>query len=157
MTGGDDKVIVALVFGERMISVFAATVATAALIVSGVGAQSQCNTVRNSQKQDCHLFSQSTCQAAGCCWVPVQPNPTNLPWCFRQATPFVFRPAYPGTRRPFEAALDLLRTNMLANVDIAGKGGVLASPDTNVYQGGSVIFFLKKTIPYCRAKTNFVV
>jgi hypothetical protein len=39
-------------------------------------------------------------------------------------------------RVPFETALAQLRTNMLANVDIAGNGGVLASPDTMVYQGG---------------------
>lgn len=96
----------------------------------------QCNNVINAQKQDCKLFSQSACQSAGCCWVPVQPNPTNAPWCFRQMTPFVFHPAYPSSTLPFETALAQLRTNMLANIDIAGNGGVLASPDTMVYQGG---------------------
>ena len=24
------------------------------------------------------------CVAAGCCWSPVDPNPSNLPWCFYQ-------------------------------------------------------------------------
>ncbi len=25
------------------------------------------------------------CVSRGCCWFPLQPNPSNLPWCFRKS------------------------------------------------------------------------
>jgi 7-keto-8-aminopelargonate synthetase-like enzyme len=140
-----------------MISVFAATVATAALIVSGVGAQSQCNTVRNSQKQDCHLFSQSTCQAAGCCWGACAAESNQFAVVFSSSDAFCFSSCLSGHAPSFEAALDLLRTNMLANVDIAGKVVYWHHLIPMFIKEGQLFFFLKKTIPYCRAKTNFVV
>ena len=31
---------------------------------------------------DC-FDSQQACLAKGCCWSPVTPNPSNLPWCFQ--------------------------------------------------------------------------
>jgi len=33
-------------------------------------------------RQDCSLFTEEDCQNGGCCWDPVNPDPTNLPWCF---------------------------------------------------------------------------
>eukprot|EP00475_Leptophrys_vorax_P024062 TRINITY_DN3311_c0_g1_i7.p1 TRINITY_DN3311_c0_g1~~TRINITY_DN3311_c0_g1_i7.p1 ORF type:complete len:649 (+),score=172.66 TRINITY_DN3311_c0_g1_i7:100-2046(+) len=35
-------------------------------------------------RQDCGFWgvTQSQCEAKGCCWSPVDPNPTNLAWCF---------------------------------------------------------------------------
>ena len=41
-------------------------------------------------RDDCGLpigKSQQSCEAGGCCWAPVNPNPQNLPWCFHQAAP----------------------------------------------------------------------
>ena len=40
--------------------------------------------VSNNDKIDCGEFgtSQAQCESGGCCWEPVEPNPTNLPWCF---------------------------------------------------------------------------
>ncbi|KAK3271529.1 hypothetical protein CYMTET_20131 [Cymbomonas tetramitiformis] len=32
-------------------------------------------------------INQEGCDAKGCCWVPVNPNPTNLPWCFDKSAP----------------------------------------------------------------------
>ena len=37
-------------------------------------------------------------------------------------------------------AQTLLTSNLLRNVDIAGKGGVLASPDQHVPGGGTYVF-----------------
>ena len=35
-------------------------------------------------KMDCGFVGvdQPGCEAKGCCWVPVNPNPDNDPWCF---------------------------------------------------------------------------
>ena len=31
--------------------------------------------------------NQRSCEAVGCCWSPVNPNPNNLPWCFHPGGP----------------------------------------------------------------------
>lgn len=38
-------------------------------------------------KVDCGFVgsTQQTCEAGGCCWQPVEPNPGNTPWCFHTA------------------------------------------------------------------------
>jgi hypothetical protein len=35
-------------------------------------------------KVDCGQMgsTQQTCEASGCCWKPVEPNPDNYPWCY---------------------------------------------------------------------------
>jgi hypothetical protein len=37
-----------------------------------------------AQRKNCgHMGStQQTCTDAGCCWLPVNPNPGNAPWCY---------------------------------------------------------------------------
>ena len=38
-----------------------------------------------AKRGDCGMptgASQSSCEAGGCCWSPVDPNPNDLPWCF---------------------------------------------------------------------------
>jgi alpha-glucosidase len=42
----------------------------------------QCNP--NNLRDDCgHVGTQQDqCEAAGCCWSPISPNPSNLPYCF---------------------------------------------------------------------------
>ena len=156
-------------------------------------------------KTDCGAegTTNQTCAAAGCCWLPVNPNPNNEPWCFKQsgpapppgpappAPPIVSLGAIPATGavstratvnllmslnqevcskndtaarlfplppflnvRPLTAAAaaallcppsqvpfnddDLATMNkyFMANVDIDGQGGVVASPDPNT-PGGS--------------------
>ena len=38
--------------------------------------------VSDSDKIDCGKFgtSEAECESNGCCWEPVEPNPSNLPW-----------------------------------------------------------------------------
>jgi len=38
----------------------------------------------NEDKVDCGFFGMksSDCEELGCCWHPVQPNPTHIPWCY---------------------------------------------------------------------------
>lgn len=40
-------------------------------------------------RSDCgHMgTNQQKCEAGGCCWGPVTPNPGNLPWCFHKSGP----------------------------------------------------------------------
>lgn len=43
-----------------------------------------------STRRDCGMpigKSQQSCEAAGCCWGPVNPNPGNKPWCFHKSGP----------------------------------------------------------------------
>ena len=46
-------------------------------------AQDGCD-VSSEDKVDCGQMGthQDTCEAVGCCWEPVDPNPSNLPWCY---------------------------------------------------------------------------
>lgn len=43
--------------------------------------------------------TQAECQAANCCWSPVNPNPSNLPWCFESNTPVNEELCYPNNLR----------------------------------------------------------
>ena len=54
--------------------------ATAHVPTTGSG---QCS--RQGRGQDCGQVGSDnqTCTAAGCCWQPVNPNPTNEPWCYK--------------------------------------------------------------------------
>lgn len=40
-----------------------------------------------NQRRDCGYVgvTQQQCEAKGCCWLPVNPNPQNLPWCVYHA------------------------------------------------------------------------
>jgi alpha-D-xyloside xylohydrolase len=49
-------------------------------LLVGVSLAQTCN--NNGTRLDCKQYSQSTCVAKGCCWSPVDPNPSNQPWCF---------------------------------------------------------------------------
>jgi alpha-amylase len=41
----------------------------------------------SSQRIDCGSVGseKASCEAQGCCWSPVSPNPDNKPWCFKQS------------------------------------------------------------------------
>lgn len=45
-----------------------------------------------SQRNDCGYvgINQQQCEAQGCCWSPVDPNPSNLPWCYQKASAPIF-------------------------------------------------------------------
>ena len=38
----------------------------------------------SEDRTDCGYagVDQSSCEARGCCWAPVNPNPNNIPWCY---------------------------------------------------------------------------
>lgn len=46
-------------------------------------------TVSPAARKDCGYsgVNQQQCEAKGCCWAPVNPNPGNAPWCFYKAGP----------------------------------------------------------------------
>jgi hypothetical protein len=86
------------------------------------------------------------CQGKGCCWVPVSPNPNNDPWCFYPAGDdpcgklnftssgvFLRFKRFDTSGLPFtQRQVDLMYSYFMANINIGGKGGVVASPDTMV-------------------------
>ena len=42
----------------------------------------------SQDKIDCGISgtTQAGCEADGCCWKPVDPNPDNYPWCYKDNT-----------------------------------------------------------------------
>lgn len=125
------------------------TLIVAALIaftVSPVRAQTAgCVNIPNDQKRDCAPSGSATnasCTAAGCCWQPLQNGSTN-PWCFHPVNgPVPPAPPPPSNNSavPFtDADKAIMEKFFLANVNIQGQGGVVASPDPNT-PGGSYYF-----------------
>ena len=51
-------------------------------------------------KVDCKMMTQSACEAAGCCWQPVAPNPGNEPWCSVSNAPHPAPPPSPSPPPP---------------------------------------------------------
>ena len=112
------------------------------LFVAYSYAQSACD-IDNSKKVDCGYsgIDQSGCNAKGCCWVPAYQG-SSIPWCFygsnHSGSVPLPPPAYPGA--PFtQSNLDTMYGYFLANLDIQGLGGVVASPD-NSTPGGSYYY-----------------
>jgi hypothetical protein len=107
-------------------------VSLAALLAASSG--QQCD-VPNSDKFDCGFMgvNQATCEADGCCWEPVEPNPNNVPWCFYDASfedpckTFTWTGATgPGFD---DAFYEIMRTNYLSQLNVEGVGAVVAAPD----------------------------
>lgn len=117
----------------------------------------------DAQRSDCgHMgTNQQQCEAGGCCWGPVTPNPTNKPWCFHQSGgpspppgPNPPPPPPPGpptactlqnnastATPPFSVGeTETMRGYFMANINIDGKGGVVASPDHNTGPGGDYYY-----------------
>lgn len=99
--------------------------------------------VPNASKVDCRQFSEGTCTAKGCCWVPAGHN-SAIPWCF---FPAGYAPckkmkvANSTASPPFSASeQQTMLGYFLKNLDIDGQGGVVASPDRDVGQGGSYYY-----------------
>lgn len=57
---------------------------TAAATVVAMPNPSCTNPPPANQRRDCGDVGTNpqTCAAAGCCWLPVSPNPGNAPWCY---------------------------------------------------------------------------
>lgn len=100
----------------------------------------QCD-VQTEDKVDCAKFSQSDCEAASCCWSPVDPNPSNVPWCYKKAgsvktCTFKGEPSQPFSDDEVKEIQGLFE----ANLDIQGSGMVVAAPDHNTGPGGDYYY-----------------
>jgi len=108
-------------------------------ISSSLGAN--CNV---TDKIDCGYvgINKEQCEAKGCCWVPVSANVGDIPWCFYSGgnNPCgTLNFSFSGV--PFsDDEMSVMMKYFLANINIEGKGGVAASPDTNVDGGGSYYY-----------------
>lgn len=106
-------------------------------------AQDTCQ-ISEDQRVDCKHFSVNDCEAAGCCWQPVNPNPRNLPWCYSKTggggkTGTCKLGADP--QAPFtDTELQEVREHFAANLDVQGSGMVVAAPDHNTGPGGDYYF-----------------
>lgn len=95
---------------------------------------------------DCNVMDEAGCEAAGCCWGPLQ---VAGPWCFYKAgyspaptpapTPcFVFQNSTEVS--PFsDAEVATFRELFEANINMEQSGAVVAAPDLNT-PGGSYYF-----------------
>ena len=84
----------------------------------------------SKQRQDCGFMGidQGVCQARGCCWAPVNPNPDNLPFCFyKNSGPPAPTPA-PGQPPYSETEIHTVLGYFLQNIDFQGSGAVIAAP-----------------------------
>lgn len=100
-------------------------------------------TLSDDQKADCGYMgiNQQQCEAKSCCWKPTN-DLKGVPWCF-----------YPSGSNPCEnitfdhsggpgfdsSFYDKMMDLFNANINIDGKGGVVASPDRNT-PGGSYYY-----------------
>ena len=100
--------------------------------------------VADSDRWDCgHSGTQQQdCEADGCCWSPVDPNPTNLPWCFHgndhpdPCNDFIWTADDAGFTDEF---YNIMYQKYKANLNIDGSGAVVAAPDEST-PGGSYYY-----------------
>ena len=100
-------------------------------------------TVSDPSKVDCGFtgVTQSQCESSGCCWVPGSQG-SSTPWCFYPAghtdvcTNLSFTATGPGFS---DSDFSNMQGFFYANLNIQGKGGVVASPDTAT-PGGSYYY-----------------
>ena len=64
-----------------MAKILQISVVFAIALISITFGQDKCS-VSDNDKVDCGISGtqQAECESNGCCWQPVNPNPTNLPW-----------------------------------------------------------------------------
>jgi len=111
--------------------------AWSALNIAGASAGDVC-LVAQENKVDCKKFSEGDCQAAGCCWHPVDPNPQNVPWCYKKAAQKCSFSADPKTPFSSEELVEV-RKLFTANINLNNTGMVVAAPDHNT-PGGDYFF-----------------
>eukprot|EP00919_Chromeraceae_sp_WS-2016_P062766 GHVR01148574.1.p1 GENE.GHVR01148574.1~~GHVR01148574.1.p1 ORF type:complete len:174 (+),score=21.12 GHVR01148574.1:731-1252(+) len=115
------------------------------LCILGVTMGDQCD-MSTSMRTDCGWMGidQAKCEAKQCCWKPafLLSNTNDIPWCF-----------YPQGSNPCEnmtfdwadgpgfdqSFYDKMNALFEQNINIHGKGGVVASPDPNT-PGGSYYY-----------------
>lgn len=116
-------------------------------LLTALGSTQSCS-LADSQKQDCGYLgiNQSQCEAKGCCWRPVfdsEKIPTGTPWCFFPSSDPnpCDKIDYNGSKGPgFDATFyDKMYKLFDVNINIQGKGGVVAAPDRST-PGGSYYY-----------------
>lgn len=116
-------------------------------LLTALGSTASCD-LASSQKRDCGYMgiNQAQCEAKGCCWRPAfltQNIPTDTPWCFfpsDEPNP-CSKIDYNGSKGPgFDTTFyDKMYKLFDVNINIQGKGGVVAAPDRST-PGGSYYY-----------------
>ena len=87
--------------------------------------------------------TQQDCEAAGCCWSPVDPNPDNQPWCFKKENAKTCPLSYSNankTAAPFsDSEIQIMDKYFRASINVDNSGAVVAAPDYNT-PGGSYFY-----------------
>lgn len=100
-----------------------------------------CN-VSDNDRQDCGYvgIDQNGCQSKGCCWSPAS---SGAPWCFYDSGDDASCFAMTNSTLldvPFsKSEIETMKGYFMANINIDGSGGVVASPDNNT-PGGSYYY-----------------
>lgn len=101
----------------------------------------KCANISDFEKLDCGKGSEDACHQSGCCWKPVQPNPSNLPWCYFKDKTVAGCSLSASPSIPFsDAEMADVQKYFEANLDIQGSGMVVAAPDHNTGPGGDYYF-----------------
>ena len=106
--------------------------------------------VSESLRTDCGYMgiNQQQCEAKGCCWKPAQfsaveeESPKGIPWCFFKSGQnpcenITF--SWTGGQGFDQSFYDKMYALFDANIDIKGKGGIVAAPDPST-PGGSYYY-----------------
>jgi Trefoil (P-type) domain len=115
-----------------------------AVVCTGCVAHAQvvstCDPDQAQAKRDCGYLgiTQSQCENKGCCWYPEYPNPGNQAFCFYPNAGKVSLTTGPGEAPFNQSEVDSMMSYFLNNIDIKGRGGVVAAPDINTGPGGNV-------------------
>merc|ERR1712241_323156 len=128
---------------KKIVKIMQKVVFFTILLLGLSSAQDKC-AVSNDDKIDCGISGtqQAECESNGCCWQPMDPNPTNLPWCFFSndyedpCGDFTWTADGPGFTDDF---YDIMYENYKANLNIDGSGAVVTAPDRNT-PGGSYYY-----------------
>eukprot|EP00434_Breviolum_minutum_P027511 symbB.v1.2.024326.t1/scaffold2287.1/size83372/4 len=101
----------------------------------------QCTSISLQDRVDCQKMTESDCTEAQCCWSPVDPNPSNYPWCFFKDRKLQDCTLGADPKRPFsDAELEEVMKLFEKNMDAEGSGLVVASPDHATGPGGDYYF-----------------
>lgn len=100
-----------------------------------------CGSIPVDERVDCVKMNQGDCEGAGCCWIPVDPNPGNAPWCSFsdkkvQTCNMAGKPKVPFSDDEMGQVMQYFK----ANLNIQGSGMVVAAPDHNTGPGGDYYY-----------------
>jgi hypothetical protein len=115
-----------------------------ALLLSSASRGQECNVVE-SERFDCGFdgVNEQSCQAEGCCWAPIEPNPNNVPWCYYDAN-FCQSFIWTGATGPGfdDATVEIMKQNYLSQLNVENSGAVVAAPDEVQWNPSILIYTL---------------